>query len=497
MFGLIETWDDFLAWFPYLFGIFAMVISMLCVAWVLMTKSEASSAIAWVLVIFFLPLLGSILFFLFGYQHVNRPLQRKRRHKLLYERPANPPHYDSTATLLRTTSRREGHLEGLGDSLARLAYRLGGYHVTEGNAIDFYSEGQPAFDAMIEAIRGARHHVHLLFFIYQPDALGRHILDLLVAKARDGVEVRLLYDAMGSYHLPNRLLEPLRQAGGKTSVFLPLNPLRRRLQINMRNHRKIVIVDGTLGFIGGLNVGDEYIGKHESFGFWRDTHLRVCGPAVVDLQHVFFEDWSFASGENLAQGRNETYFTGKKADGPYPVQVIDSGPDRDLKTIREMTFAAILKAQKRVWIASPYFVPDAGILDALRLAAYHGLDVRILGQFRPDKWVPQFAARYYWTDVLRAGVQVYQYTKGMMHAKVMLIDDEVGCVGTANLDNRSMFLNFEINCLLYSRRAVNILEATFVDDFHSSIKLDRGVYAKRPVAGRLLENACRLLSPIL
>ncbi len=266
----------------------------------------------------------------------------------------------------------------------------------------------------------------------------------------------------------------------------------------MRNHRKIVVVDGTIGFIGGLNIGDEYVGKNKYFGFWRDTHLRLRGPAVVDLQRVFAEDWSFASGENLygLPGKDK-YFTAQNADGPYSVQVIDSGPDRDLKTIREITFAAILKAQKRVWIASPYFVPDAGLLDALRLAAYQGIDVRFLGQHHPDKWIPQFAARYYWADVLNAGVQIYQYTKGMMHAKVLLIDDEFASVGTANLDNRSMFLNFEVNCLLYSTEAVKKLEASFLCDFGNAIKLDRGVYAKRAFAVRLLENACRLLSPIL
>jgi cardiolipin synthase len=491
--------EDFQDWLPYLLGVLAVLATVLSIGWVLMTKSEASSAIAWILLIFFVPLFGIMLFYLFGNQHVNRPLERKRRHKLQYERPANPPDYDSSARLLRPAGAREGHLEGLGDSIARLAYRLGGYHVTEGNQIDFYTDGVPAFEAMIEAIRGAKHHVHLLFFIFQPDNLGRQFLELLTAKAREGVEVRLLYDAMGSHRLPNRLLKPLHQAGGKTSVFLPINLWRRRFQVNMRNHRKIVVVDGALGFVGGLNVGDEYVGRNKYFGFWRDTHVRLRGPAVVDLQRVFMEDWSFASGENLhtLDLRDSPYFTAEPAVGPHAVQVIDSGPDRDLKTIREVTFAAILKAHKRVWIASPYFVPDAGILDALRLAAYDGLDVRLLGQNQPDKWIPQYAARYYWADVLRAGVQVYQYTKGMMHAKVMLIDDDLASVGTANLDNRSMFLNFEVNCLLYSTQAVKNLEKSFLADFHNSTKLDRNVYARRPFAGRLLENACRLLSPIL
>jgi cardiolipin synthase A/B len=498
MHWFFETWDDFMAWLPFLLGVFDFFASVLCVAWVLMTKPEASSAIAWILLIFFLPFVGFILFFLFGYQHVNRPLKRKRRHKLRYERPANPANYDSTARLPRPLDAHEGHLEGIGDSLARLAFRMGGYHVTEGNQVDFYFEGQPTFEAMIDAIKDAKHHVHMLFFIFQPDELGKEFLKLLAAKAKQGVEVRLIYDAMGSHRLHHRLLAPLRAAGGKVSVFLPINLLRRRLQINMRNHRKIVVVDGTIGFIGGLNIGDEYVGKNKYFGFWRDTHLRIRGPAVVDLQRVFAEDWSFASGENLyALAGRDAYFTAKNAGGPHAVQVIDSGPDRDLKTIREITFAAILKAQKRVWIASPYFVPDAGLLDALRLAAYQGLDVRFLGQYRPDKWIPQFAAKYYWADVLTAGVQVYQYTKGMMHAKVMLIDDEFASVGTANLDNRSMFLNFEVNCLLYSAEAVKRLEESFLCDFGNAVKLERSVYAKRPFVGRLLENACRLLSPIL
>ena len=181
----------------------------------------------------------------------------------------------------------------------------------------------------------------------------------------------------------------------------------------------------------------------------------------------------------------------------FPVQVIESGPDRDLKGIREMYFAGILQARKRVWIASPYFVPDPGILDALRLAAYLGVDVRFLGQFQPDKWLPQFAAQYYWTDMLKVGVKIYQYTRGMMHSKVVLIDDSWASVGSANLDNRSLHLNFELNCLIYSQRAVAKLAAAFERDLEDSILLDSAVYSRRPLANRLLENACRLMSPVL
>jgi cardiolipin synthase A/B len=316
----------------------------------------------------------------------------------------------------------------------------------------------------------------------------------LTQKAKDGVQVRLLYDAMGSIRLRPKMLESLLKVGGKCSEFLPLNLLRRRLQINMRNHRKILVVDGQVAFTGGLNIGDEYIGLNKYFGFWRDTHIRIEGPAVADLQQIFIEDWDFASGELLNDPR---YYDAPIPDGPHSVQVIDSGPDREMKGIREIYFAAILRAKRRVWIASPYFVPDSGLRDALRLAGLEGVDVRLLCQFRPDKSIPQYAARYYWTEMLDAGIKIYQYTKGMMHSKVVLVDDEFASVGTANLDNRSLFLNFEVNCLLYSPLAVNELEQAFERDLEHAVRLDRSVYATRPFAGRLLENTCRLLSPIL
>lgn len=501
---LFESWDDFLAWLPILLGFINLFLIVVFLTWVLMTKSDSTSAVAWSLLIIFIPFAGALFFLLFGNQHIDRPLSRKRRHNKLYRRPPNPANYDSST--LRPgasnsdvdTSFRKAIVPGsLNDELSRLAHRLGAYSVTLGNAIDFYTDGAPAFDAMLEAIRNARHHIHMMFFIYHGDELGRLFLDALTARARAGVQVRFLYDAMGSRGLSTRLLRPLRQAGGQASAFLPVNPLRRRIQVNLRNHRKIVVVDGAVGFIGGLNIGDEYAGKNPYFGYWRDTHLRVQGPSVVDLQRIFLEDWSFATNEDLSDREAHRYFPAKLVGGPYPVQVIESGPDREMKAIRELTFAAILKARRRVWIASPYFVPDPGLLDALRLAAYEGLDVRYLGLLRPDHWLPYFAARYYWTGALRAGIKIYQYARGMMHSKVMLIDDEFASVGTANLDYRSMFLNFEANCLIYSQQAVKILEEQFLRDFQDSIALDRAAYARRSFGGRLLENACRLLSPIL
>jgi cardiolipin synthase len=459
------------------------------IPWVLLVKRETTSAVAWCLLVFFLPFVGTLFFLLFGYQHVRWPLKRKQRRTQHYRRnqpAAMPEAVPGGDTLVQPDTSWHG--------MARLAQRFGGFPLTPGNDISFYYEGRPAYDAMLDSIRAARHHIHMETFIFQSDACGGKFLDVLTRKAREGVEVRLLYDAMGSYRMHKAVLAQLTAAGGKCTAFLPLNPLRRRIQVNLRNHRKILVVDGRVAFTGGLNVGDEYLGKNARYGFWRDTHLQVRGPAVAGLQYVFLEDWDFACEESL---RGPSYFPPQERSGDGQVQVIHSGPEQDINSIREIYFAAILRARHRLWIASPYFVPDAGLRDALCLAGYLGLDVRLLCQYHPDKWIPFYAGRYHWTDVLEAGVKVYQYTKGMMHSKVVLVDGEWASVGTANLDNRSLHLNFEVNCLIYSPEAVADLERAYRNDLTDAILLSEAVFEHRPLASRLVENACRLLSPVL
>lgn len=481
-------WDEITAWA----ALAGVVITALTIAWVLTIKRDPTSALAWCLVVFFLPLLGTALFVFLGYQQVHRPVSRKARHKRAFwnqEAPEADWEPSAVAGL---------QLVNGADSMARLAQRFGAFSPCAGNQFTFYYDGRSAYDAKLEAIRAARQHIHMEYFIFQPDASGHEFLKVLIEKVRQGVEVRLVYDAMGSRRLHRWTLRPLRCAGGKCRSFLPLDPLRRRIQVNMRNHRKILVVDGKVAFTGGLNIGDEYLGKVARFGPWRDTHLRVEGPLVASLQRVFVEDWDFASGENL---RGPAYFPQLRPAGATPSgwvgQIIQSGPDQELKGIREIYFAALMRARKRLWIASPYFVPDAGLRDAICMAAYQGVDVRLLCQFHPDKWVPFYAGRYYFADVLDAGVRVYQYTRGMMHSKVVLMDSDWASVGTANLDNRSMHLNFEVNTLIYSPGAVKELEQAFYRDFDNSIELERDVFAQRPYASRLVENACRLMSPVL
>lgn len=465
-----------------------LVVMIVFIPWALMTKKDATAAVAWSLVIILLPLVGALLFWVFGYTHVNRPLKRVRAQRTAY-RALHPPRKQSAAR-----GEEEEQEISTWNDLGRIAQRVESFPVTTGNQLAFHHDTQDAFSALLEAVLTARHHIHLEFFILRSDATTDALIGALARKARLGVEVRLIYDAMGSVGLSWRTLRPLIEAGGQATAFLPLNPLRSRIQVNLRNHRKIVIVDGRIGFTGGMNIGDEYLGKTETFGYWRDSFVRLQGPAVAGLQRVFAEDWDFAFGEAL---NGDAYYPELPSGGEAIVQVIASGPDQEVKSIREVIFAAILSARERVWITSPYFVPDSGLLDALRLARYRGVDVRLLTVLRPDHWIAYLAARYYYAEMLDVGVEIYQYKKGMMHAKLLTVDRRWGLIGSANFDNRSLHLSFEAGCALHSPAEVAALDRQFLCDLEQCVRLDPEQFAGRSFPARLAENACRLLSPLL
>jgi cardiolipin synthase A/B len=454
---------------------------------ILSIKKDSTSAVAWCMSVLFIPVGGMVLYWLFGYQSVHRPLQRKREHAESYRRrQSSSGEYPVAANA--------AVVDGSWPDLARLGISLGASPLIKGNRVQLYHEGRPAFDAMLEAIKQARQHVHMEFFIIRADESGKQFIEALAERARAGVKVRLLYDAIGSWGLPRSLFRALEEAGGKAAPFFSLNPLRRRIQINLRNHRKILVVDGKTAFTGGFNIGDEYLGKRPFFGPWRDTFLRLEGPSAHWMQRVFVEDWSFSAGEDLA---GPECFPAILPQGNVAAQIAWSGPDQELKTIREIYFAVIAHAKERIWIATPYFVPDISLLDALCLAARSGRDVRLLCPFRPDKWVPFFAARFYWADALAAGVKIYQYTGGFLHAKLLLADDAWCSVGSANFDNRSLHLNFEVTCLMESKEVVAELEAAMLRDMAASIRVNAAEFGQRGFVGRLAENACRLLSPVL
>jgi cardiolipin synthase len=467
-----------------------LALIVVLIPWILSLKKRTTSALAWCLVVLLLPLLGSLMFVVVGYTYVDRPLRRKRRHR--HEFTTTEP-----STLQRRTyealSAEQVRLAGW-KGLGRLAAKLGNGPLVEGNEVDVYHEATDAFDAMFAAIESAEHHIHLQFYIIQPDEIGRRLIKCLAERARAGVEVRLLYDAIGSFTLPSRLLLPLVAAGGKCSDFMGINPLRRRFRINLRNHRKIVVVDGQTAFTGGVNIGLEYLGLDPKFGYWRDSHLRLRGPAAAQLQRVFIEDWDFATGQQV---QGPEYFPTIDSAGTTIVQIVDSGPDEDINSTRALVLAAIMSAERRIWIASPYIVPDTSVLEALLIAAHWDIDVRLLLPRKPDRRLPRIASRYLWGDLMAAGVRIYEYTRGMMHAKLMVVDDQWGWVGTANLDGRSLALNFENLCVLHSPDAVADLAAAFERDLDDSEEVDAEEFAGRPWSHRAGENVARLFAPLL
>lgn len=464
------------------------VLLLIVIPLILIKKRDATVAVAWCLVVLLTPLFGSLLFWIFGYNYVQRRVSRKRTHRSRYGQFHPPTRREATRGVKQDDREKSLH------PLAEIASSVDAFAVSHDNAVHIYHETTDAFEAILQALASATHHIHLEFYIVRGDEAGQRLFEVLLAKARQGVEVRLLYDAVGSFFLSSRFVRPLLEAGGHVATFLPVNPFRSWIQVNLRNHRKIVVVDGAVGFTGGMNIGDEYLGKSKRFGYWRDTMVRLEGPVVAGLQRIFIEDWHFASGESADE---EIYFPSIPPAGEYAVQLVESGPDQEINSIREVYFAAILAAQRRLWIASPYFVPDNGLLDALRLARRRGVDVRLLCLLRPDHLLSFYASRYYWADMLASGARVYQYARGMMHSKIVLVDDDWAMVGSANLDNRSLHLNFEANCVFYSSDLVADLARRFLQDLEQSIPLDNWTFANRPFLVRLLENACRLFSPVL
>jgi len=452
-------------------------------------KREPVSALAWVLAIIFLPYIGAIVFILFGNNHIERPLTRKRRHRSDFH------------TFYPTPSRKQGVFpEGVTSEywspLCELMTRITDLPPTSGNDISLYYEGKAAYQAMFKAIDAATSSIYLQTYILENDEVGIQFIERLAGKAQHGIQVKLLYDAIGSRTLPGAALHPILKAGGKVAPFLPLNIFRRRLQINLRNHRKILIVDGKTGFVGGMNIGKEYIGGDPSLGFWRDTHLRIQGPAVRSLTYVFAEDWHFATGEQLSY--DEEIPQEPPAGGDHVVQVIAGGPDQKVNAIREWYYTVASRARHRLWISTPYFIPDETMIDGLRIAANMGVDVRLLTQGQPpDKWIPYLAARYYWEDMLRAGVRIWRYKKGMFHAKVLLVDSVLASVGTANFNIRSLQLDFEVNCLIYSPSLILELDRQFLRDLDDAGEVDREKFSRRSNWIHAAENACRLFSPVL
>lgn len=378
------------------------------------------------------------------------------------------------------------HSPLLAEKLARLPF-------TRGNDAELFDSGEAAFASMLEGIKAAKDYVLVQFYIIRDDGLGQTLQETLLDQASRGVRVYLLYDEIGSHQLPRSYVTALREGGVDARPFHTSRGRANRFQLNFRNHRKIVVVDGLQAWVGGLNVGDEYLGYDEHFGAWRDTHVQVSGPGAMCVQVPFLEDWRWAAGEIPSLNWDPHPSPGG---GDLPVLCLPTGPADSLETCTLFFLNAIGAARRRLWIASPYFVPDEQFVSALQLAALRGVDVRILIPENPDHVLVQLAAWSFLEDLCPAGVQFFRYQPGFMHQKVMLVDDEVAAIGTANFDNRSFRLNFEITMVFDDRGFAAQVEEMLERDLSRARLVGAGEFDERPFLWRLAVRLARLLAPI-
>ncbi len=366
--------------------------------------------------------------------------------------------------------------------------------ITSRNRVSVLTDGIAAYTDMLAAMENASRFIHLDYYTIRDDEIGRRFRSLLIRKAAQGVEVRIVYDGIGSRPLSKAYIGGLQEAGAHCRCFLPTRLALLGRRLNFRNHRKIVVVDGTVGFVGGINIGDEYLGRDPKLGYWRDTHLRLEGDSVYFLQELFLQDWEVAARERLDEHK---YMQSHRCDGDERVQIVPSMPGRHDQKIKEMMFAALNAATTRICLTTPYFIPDASLVAALQSAARSGVEVTIVIPGVADSALVMLASLSCLEDMLAAGVNIYRYEKGFIHAKVLIVDRLLATVGTANFDIRSLNSNFEVNAVLFEAAAIDRLERDFIEDLEHSRRLELSSFLKRPRRQKLAEAFMHMLSPLL
>jgi cardiolipin synthase len=455
--------------------------------------TRPAKSIAWLSILFIFPIIGFVMYYFIAREYARRKkvhghssdntndnANKKKLQGALYNGSLDAKKGDDSFLLGE---------QRLRDWLRHVPHAP----ITVMNRVDVLTNADVTYEAMLEEIAKARDHIHFEFYTIRDDAIGRRFQDALIAKAKAGVTVRVIYDGVGSHTLSKAYIASLKRAGIAVEPFLkPLIAFFDK-RLNYRNHRKIVVVDGLVGFVGGINIGNEYVGGDPKLGFWRDTHVMLHGESVYELQRTFLTDWFFVSGESLGEKR---YYPAHSEQEPSFVQVISSGPDTRWDAIQEMYFAGLIAAKNRIWITTPYFIPDPSITMALKSAAISGVDVRIILPFKADSVIVQYASKSYLKELLQVGVRFYLYRKGFIHAKVIIVDDIMATVGTANVDMRSFFSNFELNAVMFDRHVISRLESDFVMDLETCTEVTLSEFEKRSPGEKRKERIARLLSPL-
>ncbi|MEJ6400005.1 cardiolipin synthase [Nicoliella lavandulae] len=457
-------------------------------------KRDIAATWAWLLVLSFLPVVGFIL-----YAFLGRKLPKKRLFRFQAQNVAN---------MRKVLDKQLGMFKNIqGIPADRVAYHSRGLirlfdnmddsFLTRRNQVKVFTDGNDLFKQMLAEFENAKESINIEFYTFYSDKIGTQVRDLLVKKAKQGVTVRVIYDSWGSMGTTAKFFKPLTDAGGLAEPFLHTHSAIFDFRINFRDHRKIVIIDGRIGYVGGFNIGDQYLGRKKKFGHWRDTHLRIVGAGVFGLQSQFILDWNATDDKHQLDDDNPKNFPVTDVEGSTNMQIVVSGPDSDMEQIKVGYIKLIQMAERTCWIQTPYLIPDDSMVDALRIAAMSGVDVRIMVPCKPDHPFVYRATQYYARQMADYGIKIYFYQDGFIHAKTMVVDGRVASVGSANLDFRSFKLNFEINAFMYDQKISEELVQIYKNDIKNSQLITPEMFRQQSRWLRFKQQFSRLLSPIL
>ncbi|WP_299535645.1 cardiolipin synthase [Ulvibacterium sp.] len=461
---------------------------------IIRNTESTSKALAYTFLVILYPVLGMIIYFSLGINYRSRKIYSK---KLVVDNNSFPElevrlGKFSEEMLLKNREHlkhffRLAHLKNLENLL------------TVRNSTDLLINGEQKFEEVLQSLKTAKHHIHIEYYIYEEIGIGQEIAEILKTKAEEGVQVRFIYDDFGSQGISRGFVRSLKKSGVEVFPFYKLWWHLFTTRINYRNHRKIIVVDGTVGYVGGINVSDRYVNTNENYGFWRDTHLRIEGSAVLLLQRVFLADWNFCSDQNI--GVSPDFFPridlSKEPVSRQIVQIVASGPDSDHPDIMYSMMQAIILAKEEVLITTPYFVPEKGIINALKIAKLSGVKVKLLVPGKSDSKVVNIVSKSFYGELLDIGVEIYRYEKGFVHAKTMVCDNLLSMIGTANFDQRSFELNFEINALIFDEAFSSKLRGAFYKDLQGAKRISREKWEKRSHISKIAERTLRLFAPLI
>lgn len=471
---------------------FIYITTIIAIIFLVIRENSAPiNTIAWIQVLIFLPIIGIILYVFFGINYRKRKIFNRKAIKDFHELETLTQFKESVTTpqrLYETTTTPAQQ------RMSQLMYNNNKALLTYHNEGKLYTDGRSTISALFEDLKQAKKHIHLEYFSIMPDEVGKQLQSILLDRAQEGVKVKIICDAVGSWRLPASFFRRLRSVGIEIYEFLPVKLPFLSSKLNFRNHRKIAVIDGQIGYIGGVNLGKKYLGKHKFYGFWRDTHVRLTGDGVYSLQKLFLTDWSFITGKLVYHA---DFFPPHEINNLLPVQILSSGPDSDWESIMQAYFAAISRASNYIYIATPYFMLNESMLTALKTAALSGVDVRLVLPAKNDYRVIYYGSRSYYEELLRSGIRIYEYTKGFIHAKVLLADDLFLSIGSANMDIRSFKQNFEVNCIMYDNKYAQEVKTHFYQDFKDSREIILPEFLDRPALHKVWESISRLFSPIL